>query len=171
LISLGIDQSFTSTGWFVSNSDLYQYGLIHSDKNLDTYTRAIGVADEIMSLLMRRLNGDVDVVTIEGLPFMSRSNVTRDLAGLQFLIIDRLMDKGYVLDKNLFIIPPTTLKKYATGKGNIKGKEPLYEALPDGIRSSIGKIPKSKGRSDITDAYWLSKIGEERANECKHSDI
>lgn len=150
---LGIDQSFTSTGWCILEDDtVVKHGIITSDKNKTIFERSIDVAEEISSLIKKE---EIDYVALEGLPFMSRSNVTRDLAGLQFIIVECLIK----LNKSYLIIPPTSLKKFATNSGKAS-KEDMFEALPKEIKNKFGKTPKTKGRFDITDSYWLAKKGE-----------
>jgi len=157
MIVLGIDQSLTSTGWCLSlDGEVVEYGLITSDKNKPNFERAIDVADCLYSLY-QELNYPEKVV-IEGLPFMSRSNVTRDLAGLQFLVYDRLFE--HLHSKSILVVPPTSLKKFATGSGKAS-KEEMFEALPEIVKAKFKSTLKSKGRYDITDAYWLAKYGEE----------
>jgi crossover junction endodeoxyribonuclease RuvC len=156
MIVLGIDQSLTSTGWcLLLDGEAVEYGIITSDKNKSNYLRAMDVANEISDLLFKE---KLDIVVIEGLPFMSRSNVTRDLAGLQFLVYDRLFD--YFEEEDIVVVPPTSLKKFATGSGKAS-KEEMFEALSQTEKAKFGKTPKSKGRYDITDAYWLARYGEE----------
>ena len=154
---IGIDQSFASTGYVIREDyDIIKYGIITSNKNDNMYDRAFSVATELAKLCEKY---EVDEVVLEGIPFMSKSNVTRDLAGLQYVIVTSLW--RYELDDTLRIIPPTALKKYATGVGKhpkVKGKnqkEPMFDALPDEAKAMIGRVPKSKGRYDVTDAYWL----------------
>jgi len=66
-----------------------------------------------------------------------------------------LRDCGF--GDRISIVPPTTLKKFATGNGNAK-KEAMFDALPSETKQVFEeKTLKSKGRFDVTDAYWLSK--------------
>lgn len=160
LISLGIDQSFTSTGYFITDDDMFKYGIITSNKVLHPVVRAGDVTDEIISLVEKY---EPDVITLEGLPFMSKSNVTRDLAGLQYIILDRLLLYSYTIGLDLLIVPPSQLKKFATGSGKAS-KQEMFESLPDGMQKKIGTVGKTKGRYDITDAYWLCKYGEQNAD-------
>ena len=157
MMVLGIDQSLTSTGWcLLEDKEVVEYGLISSDKNKPNFERAIDVADSLFSLY-QELKYPSKVV-IEGLPFMSRSNVTRDLAGLQFLVYDRLFEHLY--SKDIVVVPPTSLKKFATDTGKAS-KEDMFEALPEIVKAKFKSTLKSKGRYDITDAYWLARYGEE----------
>ena len=156
MMVLGIDQSLTSTGWcLLLDGDIIEYGIITSDKNKSNFLRAIDVANEVTE---SKYMFSIEKVVIEGLPFMSRSNVTRDLAGLQFLVYDRLFD--YFEEEDIAVVPPTSLKKFATGSGKAS-KEEMFEALSQTEKAKFGKTPKSKGRYDITDAYWLARYGEE----------
>lgn len=165
MITIGIDQSFASTGYVVlEDDDIIKYGIITSNKNDNMYDRAFAVATELAKLCEKY---KVDKVVIEGIPFMSKSNVTRDLAGLQYVIVTSLW--RYELGDTLHIIPPTALKKFATGTGKhpkVKGKnqkEPMFDALPDEAKAVVGRVPKSKGRYDVCDAYWLAKFDTKEA--------
>ena len=157
---LGIDQSFTSTGWCLFEDDvLLKYGIVTSSKNDNIFDRMFHVSCMVEEIASKH---KVSGVALEGLPFMSRSNVTRDLAGLQAVIVTNLIQ--FELDTDLFIIPPTTVKKLATGSGKADKVE-MFEALPDEIRKQFEKTPKTKGRYDITDAYWIGVEGIKRYNK------
>ena len=161
---LGIDQSFTSTGISVfDDGKLIHTNLVQSDKTDNNFDRSMAVAYGISDLVIKY---SPDIIALEGIPFMSRSNVTRDLAGLQYVIVAVLTgyDHMYKVGENLFIIPPTRVKKIATGTGKAT-KEQMFEALPSVDRNKIGKYLKSKGRYDVSDSYWIGKAGEEAYNE------
>ena len=58
------------------------------------------------------------------------------------------------------IVPPTTLKKYATGKGNAD-KLMMYEAFVNKTGIDPRKILNSQSKlsspfTDIADSYWLA---------------
>jgi len=153
---IGIDQSFTKTGiWILDqNKDTVFYGTISTAKSdgsvLEKVKRAVIISEDIIELCKRF---DVSSIVIEGLGFgLSNSNATRDLGGLQFIIIENLVKNGF---SDIEIVAPTSLKKIATGSGKAKKNE-LFDALPDHIKEILVDIPKSKGRSDLTDAYWLA---------------
>ena len=65
-------------------------------------------------------------------------------------------------------VPPTVIKKYATGKGNAN-KDLMYEAFsdelltPPDLKSAL--TPRSKKLTnpvtDIVDAYYIAKWGSE----------
>jgi crossover junction endodeoxyribonuclease RuvC len=58
--------------------------------------------------------GHADLVVLEGLSFASKGSATRDLAGLWWLLFEQLM-RG---DVPVGVVPPSVLKKWATGAGN-----------------------------------------------------
>ena len=152
---LGIDQSFTSTGWCVTEGDsLIAFGIIKSDKGDNNYLRAKYIAKELASLYLRHA---CDRVVVEGIPYMAKSNITRDLAGLLYVITYVFSPEK--IDDTIFIVPPTKVKKFATGSGKAS-KEDMFDALPEEAKSKLATTAKSKGRFDITDSYWLSRIGE-----------
>lgn len=150
---LGIDQSFTSTGYVIINEhDVITYGIISSPKSDgDVFTRARIITNKLVSLSSEY---QVDQVFIEGLAFGGVGDATRQLSGLQFLIVDSLRPL------NITIVPPTTLKKFATGKGNAK-KEDMYNSLSPDIKTLFheGNLKKTKGLYDCTDAFFLAKYG------------
>lgn len=150
----GIDQSYTSTGVVIFENSSYKkhYVIttqIDRDDPLTYINRAKHIATEVVAIMH---HDKVDRVVIEGLGFGAKGDQTRNLAGLQYLILSRLID----MDIPVSIIAPTSLKKQATGKGNA-GKDEMIEAVGPELLPALMKIPKSKGRGDIADAYGLAK--------------
>lgn len=156
MVTVGVDQSFSCTGVVVSmDGEMVHHERIFCDgKNttpLDTVFRAQKIADSLLAIV--DLYG-ADRVVLEGLSFGSVTNATRDLAMLQALIIDRMMGRGVSIQ----VVAPTTLKKFATGKGTAK-KDQMFECLPESVKNLFSGVPKTKGRFDLTDAYFLSTYG------------
>ena len=148
-MKVGIDQSFTSTGiCFIDNNQLVFYKIISSDKEDESYDRAIQIADEIV-FTIKDMNKDINIINIEGLSYGSKGDATRNLAGLQFLIIDRIKKQNW----NYNVIAPQTLKKFVL-KGN-SSKEELFECLPDNVYEEFDKYNKSE-KFDLMDAYFLA---------------
>lgn len=153
---LSIDQSFTSSGICIfEDGKMIHAERFVTDKALDIYERAWKVADKVVDVAK---HFNVSHVGIEGLAFSKFGDATRDLAGLQFVIITRLR---FIENMNVVIVPPNTVKKVATGKGNAK-KEELLECLPPDIREVFDKmnLKKSTGLLDLTDAFWIGKSVE-----------
>ena len=150
---LAIDQSFTSSGIVVFDDD----EIIHAEKYAtqkeeDMFARAWAVSEHILQIEQQY---KTDFVAIEGLAFADMGNKTRDLAGLQYTIVTRLR---FVEGKDVRIIPPTTVKKVATGKGNAK-KDLLLDVLPkDALKLFLELgVKKTTGLRDLCDAYWIGK--------------
>jgi len=156
MIVMGLDQSYTSTGVCVFSDDgeLIHHCVIRSEKNEavehDKIRRAVDISDEIARITT---DMNVDVVSIEGLSFGGNvGNTSRDLAGLQYLIVSKLLNCGC----DVKITPPKQIKKFATGSGNASKIE-MFEALPEKVKERIEIYKKTKGRYDVTDAYWIGK--------------
>lgn len=157
----GIDQSYTSTGLVILNDkqELVFSTVIRSNPQHSMHSRSSYVAEQ----LGQHLNEYAPYCAgIEGLAFGSRGNATRDLAGLQFVIVHQL---DHVLGNCLYIIEPTKLKKYATGKARKIKKQQMVDALPQNIRDSLQQsYKKTKGLYDVTDAYWIARFVLEESN-------
>lgn len=151
--TLAIDQSFTSCGIVV----LYNNAIVYAERFVsnpedDMFARAWQVSNQILKVEQKY---KPDFIAIEGLAFGGLGDKTRDLAGLQYTIVTRLR---FVEQKDVRIIPPTTVKKVATGKGNSK-KELLLEALPKEALNYFLKlgVKKTTGLTDLCDAYWIGQ--------------
>lgn len=161
---LGIDQSFTSTGIVVLDDydNLVHHEVITTEKyddSLQIFQRMITISTQIIDIIK---NHDVKSIAIEGLSFMSRGDATRNLAGLQGVLVSSIIQK-YPSDSVTIVAPPT-LKKYATGSGKAK-KEDVFNELPTDIKELFGKIPIAKGRYDLSDAYWLASYAATKYHE------
>ena len=148
---LGVDQSLTSTGAVVVNDGcLVYYEIISTDKSQgDDISRCEFVSKRLFELVNYY---NVEKVNLEGLAFGACGDATRKLGGLQFLIISYIRNLTDINDVN--VIAPTSMKKFAChGKAN---KEELFENLPSDVYCCFNEYSKSKGRFDLTDAYWLA---------------
>lgn len=157
MIYIGFDQSYTSTGYCVYEDTVIDYGTLHTSKDDLIYDRAGIVAKNIIDIINKYPNCRV---SLEGLAFGMMGSATRDLAGLQFVIINNIKQHTHV--KDVTIISPTSLKKFATGSGGskkIKVTKPImFKSLPDEYQKLFKQKHKaSTGLYDITDAYYLAK--------------
>ena len=153
LKTLGIDQSYTSTGWCLNhNGNIVHFSTIKTTGE-DMYNRAITVADTIVALVKTH---KVDVVNCEQLAYGMTGNATRDLAGLLFVIVTTLKRECPTVKVNL--VSPTTLKKMATGSGKATKKD-VIASVPDPILTQFKScgFKVTTGLADLCDAYWLSK--------------
>lgn len=152
---LAVDQSYTSSGIVIlEDGQMTHFEIFSTDPSKDIFSRAWDASCHI-KLMAERHNPDH--VCMEGLAFSKFGNATRDLAGLQFVIVTvmRFLEKYSVI-----VIPPNTVKKVATGSGKAK-KEQLLESLPSTVREQFiaAGAKKTKGLYDLSDAYWIGKAG------------
>lgn len=165
-IFIGLDQSYTSTGYCVLSNKLYlpvpiiDFGIYKTAAtDGDMYERAIIVTNKIVELCKQYPNA---TVAIEGLSFGQRGDATRDLAGLQYVIITSLRTQLGI--NNTILVAPKSVKKFATGSGgsakNKVTKIDMVNALPTFISETFIEqgFKKSTGLFDLTDAYWIAKF-------------
>lgn len=148
MTTIGIDQSYTCTAMYVLDGDKNPMITIPSSKDDDIYARANHIASAVVHFAKEY---NPEAIRIEGLAFGGKGNSTRDLAGLQMLIVVELRKAGY----NPIIVPPTTLKKASTTSGKAT-KEQMHDALPQAIKDRLVGYKKTTGLYDLVDAYWLA---------------
>lgn len=152
---LGIDQSYKSTGYVVltEDGDVKEFGTFGTKiPDGDVFDRASIVSSHIIGLINEHKPA---LIGCEGLAFSMMGNATRDLAGLQFVIVTQIRKTDF--GSSLVIVSPNLLKKFATGDGKAK-KEAMASALPLEFLQEIDKrkFKKSTGLYDIADAYWIA---------------
>ena len=135
------------------------YGENHSSYKSDE-DRYDDIANWAMVILLRK--NKVNKAFLEGYSYSSTGKVfhiAENTAVLKYLMWDEELD--------FEIVPPTVIKKFATGKGNAN-KEKMYEAFckenPSvDLRSQL--TPRSSNVispvSDVVDAYFIAKYGVE----------
>lgn len=153
-LTLGFDQSYTNSGFCVidGTGNVLDFGTFKSSKLMDVYDRASQIATFIIGKVeQHKISG----VNLEGLAFGIRGDATRDLAGLLFTLVTTLRAKTAV---QIQIIPPTTLKKFATGTGK-SDKSVMISSVPTDILEKFtdANFKKTTGLADVCDAYWLAK--------------
>jgi Holliday junction resolvasome RuvABC endonuclease subunit len=159
MIHIGIDQSYSCTAYCIlENEDILDFGTIRTKKDDgDIYYRCNYIIQNLKEVIKKYQNIKV---SIEGLAFgNSIGNSSRDLAGLQHIIINHLR---YELNiGNISIIAPTSVKKFATDNGKASKKE-MVASLPENIRKLFKdkKFKASTGLYDLTDAYYIAKINQ-----------
>lgn len=150
----GIDQSFTKTGLVITDQDnnIIVAKLICSNPSDDIFLRAWKISEGVSEVITKY---KPDIIGIEGLAFSMRGNATRDLAGLQFTIVNRIR---FIQGLSVVIVSPLTIKKVATGKGHAK-KDDMVHALPaESLQYFLDQgAKKSTGLMDLTDAYWICR--------------
>jgi len=150
---IGIDPSFTGTGIIALNEEceIVDEKLISTKSKDLTEKRMSQILEEIKKII----TGKDDILYIEGLSFGSKGQAMLELAGLHYIITMMLYTNNIQFKK----IPPGTLKKFITGKGNAKKNLMLL------------KVYKKFGiefmDDNIADAYSLARLAFEEYKEGK----
>lgn len=161
MIILGIDQSYNSSGLVVLKDDTIVHSeCFKSNKEFNRFGQAYEIAIHIGKIVDRF---NPDIIAIEGLAYGMRGNVTRDLGGLQYVIVSYLQE---VKEHCIVIIAPLTVKKFATGNGRAK-KNLMIECLPDYALNNFLKlgVKKTTGLADLADSFWIAKVAGKKHNE------
>lgn len=148
---IGIDPSLTGTGICIidRNCKLLSSSLI-ATKAKDTIEVRYSVIIENIKTID---NLHSSIIAIEGIGFGCRGQGMFQLAGLHYVI-------RYFLWKRkikFMIVPPTTLKKFVTGKGNSK-KELM-------LKTVYKKWGMDFDDNNVCDAYGLARYAWEKYNE------
>jgi crossover junction endodeoxyribonuclease RuvC len=150
IISIGIDLSLTGTGIVILNGGkIIKQQLIKSkpvgDRPTDEIIRLKTIVEEIELIIGENFP---DIVVIENLAFAVRKTTAlTQLAGLSFLVRSMLVDYRVPF----YMCAPTTLKRFATGKGNSEKDHMILEAFK---KYGVDFID-----NNIADALFLAKIG------------
>lgn len=154
------------------NGDVFEYKLYEKTEvktALTPYHREIikahnmcNIADTILSTILSAIDDyyiiykkkvDEVYVCMEGISYGSiKSSAVMDLAGLNYLIRDRLI---HCININyVYIAPPAEIKRFATGQGN--ANKVLMIAAFQGTWPDL-KLPKV---DDVCDSWFMSKFAE-----------
>lgn len=150
ITSVGLDLSLTGTGLVIlTNGIITKKVLIKSKKNgdlpINELKRIKQIIDEIVD---ETIDYDIDIAVIEGLAFMARNSTALvQLSALNYMVRDMLTQMGIPF----VIVAPTSLKKFITGKGNVKKDIILME-----IHKRYGITIFDDNEAD---AYGLAQIG------------
>src|SRR5208337_2480042 len=146
---LGLDLSLTGTGWVRWGSE-YQWdsGLIDTDKlvGLDRMDYILKQIMNIIELPNGWLPSEI-LVVMEDFSFASKGSSLFQIAGLGYIIRHWL----WTQEIPFVLVPPTVLKKFVGGAGNIDKNLMLLKTY---------KLWGQEFSDDnICDAYGLSRIG------------
>ena len=150
ITSIGLDLSLTKTGVVVlNNGKIVKQQLIKSkpvgDKPVDELKRIRKIVEEIESVVNEY---EPTVAVIENLAFMARNTTAlTQLAGLSFFVRAVLFDNKIPF----YLCAPTTLKRFATGKGNSEKDHMILEVYK---QYGVDFVD-----NNIADAIFLAKIG------------
>jgi crossover junction endodeoxyribonuclease RuvC len=140
-VVLGLDMSLTATGYAIHDGTGWGYGTINS--KLKGEPRLI----EIRELVRSRIDDfRPDLVLVEGYAF-GRPNQAHQIGELGGVI--RVMLHEH--DVRWVEVPPKSVKKYASGKGNANKELMLVEA--------VKRLGYQGSSNDVADAMWLTALG------------
>ena len=169
---LGLDQSMTSTGAVILDfiprmseqgggiDNVEDYRIIQTSKGsedwvADTLTRSNQKACELMELIEEY---QPRYICIEAPSLASKGNATRTLPMLFGYLLAKLEPYMTQYNVELITVAPTSLKKFATGRGNAS-KDEMVLAIADKdpeFYNILKNMPKSHGRHDLADAFHLA---------------
>ncbi len=134
---VGLDLSLTSTGVARADGDTVRIRTIsNGPERIDFINQAV-----IANI------GRVDLVVIEGYSFGSKGAAVFQIGELGGVIRHTLWSHG----TPFAVVPPTTLKKYATGSGVAK--------KPDMRMALYKRAGIDNQHDDEVDAWWLRQAG------------
>ncbi|MCK5605171.1 crossover junction endodeoxyribonuclease RuvC [Candidatus Pacearchaeota archaeon] len=153
----GIDLSLTGTGLVVIDDD----GKIIRQQLVSTTVKDI--MEERLTIISREvinfLDDSVVAIGIEGLSYGSSGQAMLDLGGLNHLVRHYL----YLAGRKYQLVPPTTVKKFVTGKGNCQ------KAL------MLLKVYKRWGiefdNDNLADAYSIAQYVKEEYQNAQKNQV
>lgn len=142
---IGIDLSLRATGM----SDGHTTWTVHSKgTDTDSLTQRCLRIQGLMAVVLTHCY-DADLVVIEQPAFSRQTGHMHDRSGLWWLVVGELHDRGTPVAE----VSPTTLKKWATGKGNAK-----KGLLADEAARRMPQV-QTGGDDNRVDALWLAAMG------------
>jgi crossover junction endodeoxyribonuclease RuvC len=147
-LSMGVDPSLTGTGIIVLNANEIVEKMIIKTRPKNTIEERFGqIINPVLTIFdhYKPLS-----LCLEGLSFGSKGNAFAQLSGLHFVLIYNIWEHFRHLIKTT-VVPPQTLKKFVTGKGNVKKQVMLLETYK--------KWGESFTDDNLCDAYCLARYG------------
>lgn len=141
----GLDQSYTGFGFSI-DGESKKRSFPTSRYDSDTH-RLAAIEDWLTGWLKIHKNAGLDLVVMEG--YANGAKFGREIAGELGGVVKTAV--LYVTGEPPLIVPPTSLKKFVTGKGNAKKNEMLL-----GVYKQWGV---SFSDDNQADAYALEKFG------------
>lgn len=138
---VGLDLSLTATGVAKNGGcQTIRFKIVKNASELDKVARL----RDLGRLVDRECKG-ADLVVIEGHSFNSQFSHAHSLGELHGVVKVCLFQR----DIPFVLVPPASLKKFATGRGNAGKDEVLSAAIRDGSPAS---------ENNAADAWWLHSM-------------
>lgn len=148
--SLGLDASLSSFGVYfmpMNHNDWYGFTVITDTKHGSDTRRIIDVADEVLQSIAS-VEQRVSIATFEDYgPINRTSGKVTQRAEICGILKHHLLRVARV---PIVLVPPKSLKQFATGNGN---------ASKDMMRDAAAKFGYFPETDDEADAFFLSQIG------------
>lgn len=148
---VGVDISLVSTGLVTINDD----GVLVSERTIKSKPLGKTPTDELVRLadirdrIMSNMPVDIGMVCIEGLAFGVRNaTALAQLSGLNYMLREFL----HRMHVPFCIVAPTSLKKFATGRGNSDKNMVMMEVFK--------RWGFSASNSDTSDAFVLAQMAK-----------
>lgn len=156
MITVGIDQSLTGTGIIVLvDGQVYKHTTVTTKSSENLIDRVSEIRKNILTAIstINKLGSDDIVVAIEGFSFASRGRSIFDVGYLGWRIKEdlRILEERKEI-KYWIDVPPTVVKKFATGKGN-SPKELILQQV-------YKRWGEEFNDNNQADAFVLAKIAE-----------
>lgn len=149
---VGIDPSLTGCGVSVLEiGKPPRVGVVRSKPQGISVADRLARLEEHVNHVLEFIDGEPDITlsVIETPAYGSVQGSQHDRSGFWWLLVQHLSALGNVVE-----VPPTVVKKFATGKGNSDKDEMVWvtaKEFPD-ITEVLG--------NDAVDALWLSTMGQ-----------
>jgi len=143
---IGIDQSLTSTGIVILDEDAKIFASTIINSKEKGVKRLSDLSKKITEYLKNYNPPKMIKIFIEGYSFGSRLGQAFSIGEWGGVLRKSLYELGY----NIAVIPPTSLKKFITGKGNAKKELMLKEVFK--------KYNVDFTDNNLADAYGLARM-------------
>ncbi len=167
---MGVDQSLTGTGITIWDGKKYSYSLIETKKTKNTLAPSIDYTRRLMKIkyMVKRFieEFNVKLIAIEGMSFGSTGRIIFDIGGLSHILRELFVEENV----DFIVIPPTTLKKYWTGKGTANKGMMIDAAVNKGFiipyEKNYGtkKMPDIKFDDNVVDSQALCEFIKDFSN-------
>lgn len=140
----------------LSHYECIRTSKVNDDFVVDTFERASAIGMRLNQIAEECFP---DYIVFETPSLASKGNATRTLPMLLGSLLAQM--EGHITREGvkLLTVPPTSLKKFATGKGNCD-KDEMVEAIKEHdheFYDTLMAMPKTTGRRDLADSYWLAQ--------------
>lgn len=178
MIAVGIDYSITSTSLvIIEDNKISSMFAIKARKKQEVnnplitlleyplYKTELERFDKLSSLFLNFIPSNIDIAYLEGYSYGPSAGMIFNIAEATGLFKYKFQKK---FGKEVEIIAPTAVKKFATGKGTAKKRQMVDMFIKNefNIYESFGLIDDGaekivKPIDDICDAYWIAKYAYE----------